>query len=206
MSAEDILLVPGSWQTLPRLLEFDGEQLRSRDLRTQNISREKLNTIDLRLTGTFALGAGDTSVDLMWTRQQRFDRFLTGSGNETPIDLVGIRAPRDSALLTVRWQTERWDLSWGTSYRATTSTPGILRSNGFWETFEPTWRHNLSVVRRYETGLLENGSLALRIANLTDESTEAESFVRGQSAGTFLSGAARDPRGRMVYVSVRKVF
>ena len=206
VSAEDILLVPGSWQTLPRLLEFDGEQLTSRDLRTQNISREKLNTIDLRLTGTFALGAGDTSVDLMWTRQRRFDRFLTGSGNETPIDLVGIRAPRDSALLTVRWQTERWDLSWGTSYRATTSTPGILRSNGFWETFEPTWRHNLSVVRRYETGLLENGSLALRIANLTDESTEAESFVRGQSAGTFLSGAARDPRGRMVYVSVRKVF
>ncbi len=206
VSADDVLFLPGSWQTLSRLLEFDGEQLVSRDLRTQNISREKLRTIDLRLTGTFDLGPGETSMDLMWTRQRRFDRFLTGSADETPIDLVGIRAPRDSALLTVRWQTERWDLSWSSSYRGTTSTPGVLSRNGFWETYEASLRHNLSIARRFDNGLLKNGSLALRIANLTDESTVAESFVRGQSAGKFLSGAARDPRGRMLHVSVRRVF
>ena len=204
--AEDVLFLPGSWQTLPRLLEFDGNQLVSRDLRTQNISREKLHTVDLRLTGKFDLGPGETSIGLMWTRQRRFDRFLTGSSDETPIDLVGIRAPRDGALLTLRWQSERWDLSWGSSYRSTTSTPGVLQPNGFWETYEPILRHNLAIARRYDTGLLRNGSLTLRITNLTNENTVAESFVRGQSAGKFLSGAARDPRGRMLYVSLRKVF
>ena len=206
VSADDVLFLPGSWEALPRLLEFYGEQLVSRDLRTQNISREKLRTLDLRLTGNFGLGAGEATVDLLWTHQRQFDRFLTGSSGEAPIDLVGIRTPRDSGLLTIRWQTERWNLSWGSSYRATTSTPGILITNGFWETYESSLRHNLSITRRYDKGLLENGSVTLRITNLTDENTVAEGFARGQSTGKFLSGAARDPKGRTLYVSVRKGF
>ena len=199
--------LPGVWEALPQLLTFEGDQLVAMDARWQNLSREDVRSYDVRLEYVFDTGLGDFNTSINWTRQLRRDQYLGALPDETPIDMVGIASPKESGLLTVSWQREEWFANWNSSYRGSTTTSGVLDVvRAEYTAYDSSLLHNFSLGRSFDSGFLQDGSVELYVTNITDEKIEGEEFYRAESVGRFAYGSARDPRGRMVFLTLKKVF
>ncbi len=199
--------LPGVWEALPHLIEFDGDKLVAMDARWQNLSREEVRSYDVRLEYMFDTGFGDFNTAISWTRQLRRDQYLGALSDEEPVDMIGISNPRESGLLTLGWQRDEWFANWNSSYRGKTTTSGVLDTfRGEYTTYDSSLLHNFSLGRSFDSGFLSDGSVELYVTNITDEKIEGEEFFRSESVGRFAYGSARDPRGRMVFLTLKKNF
>ena len=207
-SVQTLYGLPGSWEAFADLIVYaDDVNLVSRDVRVQNLAKEEISTLDVNVGFDFETSAGYFATDLTWSQAMDFTLFLDTYGFTDPIDLVGIRVPKNSGMLSVQWNKDEWFASLNSIYRGDRDSSGILTTAGDYSHYDSSLLHNLRLGRSFSSGFLSDSQIALRVTNVTEEKTMAQRFDNLLPVGDkIVTGSVSDPRGRMIFLDISKTF
>ena len=211
VSSADLQFHSNSWDIYPGLVEFDANGAPTVFASRLNLSREELRTMDYKVSYNLDTDFGNLYFQAIWSHVTLHEQQVS-SATEA-INFINITSPKRSGSLDIGWTYDNWSVNLNSLYRGGYANGNALFAGEVgrsWTVYESTMRHNLGVTYAFDSGFMNNGSVSLRVLNLSDEKTDATTFsiisAGEMTTRNFKAGAVGDPRGRMIFIDVRKTF